>query len=111
MAVRPVDANALVVYLYKETEECIAMEDHVPEQFKEYYRGKMEAFIEVAAHVKRHTPTLDYVLDLEGEWIHDVNNLYGCSVCLKRETMSPQRMKKYCSFCGARMYKKTEERK
>ena len=58
---RPIDADALVVYLYKATEECIAMEDHVPEQFKEYYRGKMEAFIEVAAHVKRHTPTLDYV--------------------------------------------------
>lgn len=109
MSERPIDADALVKWLYKQTEGVIAMEDHVPEQFKEYYRGKMEAFIEVSCHVRRHTPTLDLVPDLEGEWIHDINNLYGCSVCFKRETMSLKHMKNYCPFCGARMYKKTEE--
>ena len=38
-----------------------------------------------------------------GEWVHDVNNLYGCSECMKRETMSPKRMKPYCPNCGADM--------
>lgn len=106
--VRPIDANALVKWLYKQTEGVIAMEDHVPEQFKEYYRGKMEAFIEVSCHVRRHTPTLDITPNSEGEWIHDENNKYGCSVCLKRETMSHRLMKKYCPNCGAKMHKKEE---
>ena len=38
-----------------------------------------------------------------GMWIHDVNNLYSCSECMKRETMSPKKLKDYCPNCGARM--------
>ena len=56
---RPIDANALVKWLYKQAEGVSAMEDHAPEQFKEYYRGKMEAFIEASCYVRRHTPTLE----------------------------------------------------
>lgn len=109
MNVRPVDANALVVYLYKATEECIAMEDHVPEQFKEYYRGKMEAFIEVAAHVKRHTPTLDYAPVEHGNWgaaeiigYDGIHAVYGapCSEC---GAYSREYYRLFCSNCGAKM--------
>lgn len=38
-----------------------------------------------------------------GRWIHDINNLYGCSECLERETMSPKRLKPYCHNCGTKM--------
>lgn len=38
-----------------------------------------------------------------GWWIHDINNLYGCSECGGRETMSPKKLKNYCPNCGARM--------
>ena len=40
---------------------------------------------------------------VHGKWIHDINNLYGCSECMKRETMSPKKLKHYCPNCGARM--------
>ena len=39
----------------------------------------------------------------EGEWIHDINNLYGCSKCLKRSPMSSKKMLAYCPNCGAKM--------
>ena len=39
----------------------------------------------------------------QGEWIHDYNNLYGCSNCMERETMSHKHMKPYCPNCGAKM--------
>ena len=38
-----------------------------------------------------------------GRWVHDINNLYGCSECMERETMSPKKLKNYCPNCGARM--------
>ena len=38
-----------------------------------------------------------------GHWIHDINNLYGCSECFGRETMSHRKKKRYCPRCGARM--------
>lgn len=38
-----------------------------------------------------------------GHWIHDTNNLYGCSECMERETMSPKKLKPYCPHCGAIM--------
>lgn len=87
---RPIDADALkrwidCGHLRSPTEKCFSELDVV--------------------HMLDRQPTIDYVPDLQGEWIHDINNLYGCSVCLGRETMSPKRMKKYCSTCGARMYR------
>lgn len=38
-----------------------------------------------------------------GHWIHDINNLYGCSECGERETMSHTKKKKFCPNCGALM--------
>ena len=38
-----------------------------------------------------------------GKWIHDINNLYKCSNCLNKETMSPRRLKHFCPHCGAKM--------
>ena len=40
---------------------------------------------------------------VHGKWIHDINNMYGCSVCMNRETMSPKKMKNFCPNCGAYM--------
>lgn len=45
---------------------------------------------------------------VHGEWIHDINNSYGCSECGERETMSPKKLKNYCPNCGADMRKKVE---
>lgn len=48
-------------------------------------------------------PTIDAVPVVHGQWVHDINNLYGCSECMKRETMSPKKLKPYCPNCGAKM--------
>lgn len=50
-------------------------------------------------------PTIDAVPVVHGRWIHDINNLYGCSECAERETMSPKKLKPYCPNCGAKMDK------
>ena len=44
-----------------------------------------------------------------GEWIHDINNRYGCSKCMARETMSHKNLKPYCPNCGALMTDKAVE--
>ena len=52
----------------------------------------------------KKAPTIDpESLRPVGYWIHDVNNLYACSECLERETMSPKKKKPFCPNCGARM--------
>ena len=48
-------------------------------------------------------PVADVVEVKHGKWIHDYNNVYGCSECLGRETMSPKKLKNYCPNCGAKM--------
>lgn len=48
-------------------------------------------------------PTIDAVPVVHGRWIHDINNLYSCSECMERETMSPKKLKPYCPNCGAKM--------
>lgn len=48
-------------------------------------------------------PAADVAPVVHGRWIHDINNLYGCSECLGRETMSHKKLKPYCPNCGARM--------
>ena len=64
-----------------------------------------------------HTVTADYMIELaedapavdaevvrHGRWIHDTNNLFGCSECMERDTMSFRRgLKNYCPNCGAKM--------
>ena len=53
----------------------------------------------------KESPTIEAVPVVRGEWIHDVNNLYGCSECGSRETMSPKNLKNFCPNCGAKMTK------
>lgn len=48
-------------------------------------------------------PAVNAVLVVHARWIHDINNLYGCSECMARETMSHKKLKKFCPNCGARM--------
>ncbi|MDD6879547.1 MAG: hypothetical protein PUD59_04905 [bacterium] len=50
-----------------------------------------------------HAITIDAVPVVHARWVHDINNLYGCSACLGRETMSHRKLKKYCPNCGAKM--------
>lgn len=45
----------------------------------------------------------DFAPVVHGRWIHDINNLYSCSECMERETMSPKKLKPYCPNCGAEM--------
>ena len=61
MDIRPIDGAALVADLNRMAEECIAMEKHVPIEFKQYYRGKFEAVMDIMLQVSRHTPTIDCV--------------------------------------------------
>ena len=48
-------------------------------------------------------PAVDAEPVKHGRWVHDINNLYGCSECLGRETMSHKKLKPYCPNCGAKM--------
>ena len=50
-----------------------------------------------------NAPTIEAEPVVHGRWIHDINNLYGCSECMERETMSPKKLKNYCPNCGAKM--------
>ena len=54
-------------------------------------------------YISEALPTNDDVPVVHGWWVHDINNLYGCSECMKRETMSPKKLKPYCPNCGAKM--------
>lgn len=63
------------------------------------YKNGFEAGYEAGKHVIR-----------KGRWVHDINNLYCCSECLGRETMSHKRLKLYCPNCGADMRSKGEDR-
>ena len=55
-----------------------------------------------------NAPTIKAEPVRHGRWIHDINNLYGCSKCFGRETMSHKKLKPYCPNCGAKMGKKEE---
>lgn len=55
------------------------------------------------ARIANHLIASGVVVQVHGEWIHDINNLYSCSVCMERETMSHKRLKPYCPNCGAKM--------
>jgi hypothetical protein len=48
-------------------------------------------------------PTIDARPVVHGRWVHDINNLYGCSVCLGRENMSHKKPRRFCPDCGAKM--------
>ncbi len=55
------------------------------------------------AKIIMNATIIDAVEVVHGWWIHDINNLYGCSECGERETMSPKKLKNYCPNCGAKM--------
>lgn len=65
--------------------------------------------VEFAPEWDGHTPqqAIERIGKLEpvrnGRWIHDINNLYGCSMCCNRETMGHNKKKNYCPNCGAKM--------
>lgn len=61
--------------------------------------GKVEDYI-------LETPTLNVIPLIYGEWEHDIDDIYTCSVC-KRKTHVEESMNipqyKYCPYCGAIM--------
>lgn len=63
----------------------------------------VEDIIDKAYAMIAAAPALDVEPVVRGHWIHDINNLYGCSECRARETMSHKKKKNYCNNCGARM--------
>lgn len=79
----------------------------VLKRWAEIYRDDItvNAFVGlgVAAVELRKAPAIDAVPVVHARWIHDINNLYGCSECMARETMSHKKLKKFCPNCGARM--------
>ena len=89
--VRLIDANALTRWLESVLSNANPLD-----------RRARAAFSEVLARVKTMLD-IDAVPVVHGRWVHDINNLYGCSVCLGRETMSHKKLKKYCPNCGAKM--------
>ena len=90
---RLINADALY-----ENVEAITFNE-VPVAHQPYVQAAFEAFDVVV----RMQPTIDAEPVRHGRWIHDVNNLYGCSECRVRETMSHRHMKNYCPNCGAKM--------
>lgn len=107
---RLIDADALekdyreqFESVYRHTRDTVLPSDFYIERIaaynKELVRTEMEAFFEYL----RSRPTIDAEPVRHGRWIHDINNIYGCSECAGRETMSPKKLKNYCSNCGAKM--------
>ena len=108
---RLIDADALereyriqFESVYKHTRDTVLPSDFYIERkaayHKELVRMEMEAFCEFL----KSRPAIDAEPVRHGRWIHDINNLYGCSECLAREVMSSRRSpKNYCPNCGAKM--------
>lgn len=96
-AVRLIDANALEKHL-------INIANTMQDAGFESYAGAMGE----AAAIVHSRPAVDAEPVRHGRWIHDINNLYGCSECRGRETMSHRNLKKYCPNCGAKMDKEGE---
>ena len=74
---------------------------------REVYYDRTECL--VLRYEIEKAPTIDAEPVKHGRWIHDINNLYGCSECMERETMSHKKLKVYCPNCGAKMDKKDGE--
>lgn len=85
---RLIDANALIEHLTR----CI-----------EQSKGLMRSVCVAIKCFVEQLPTIETTPVKHGRWIHDINNLYGCTECGERETMSPKKLKNYCPNCGAKM--------
>ena len=94
---RPIDADALKELLIETLERIAKMPAMTNEEMH------VIAACRTLAEMIDDAPTLDRAQASHGEWIHDINNLYGCSECLQRETMSHKAMKRFCPNCGAKM--------
>lgn len=68
-----------------------------------YSAGKAAGRVVVFAEDIEAIPAADVAPVRHGRWVHDTNNLYGCSECLGRETMSHKKLKNFCPNCGAKM--------
>lgn len=69
-----------------------------------YYRDGVDWVLhEVMPNIIAKQPTIEVAPVVHGRWFHDWNNLYVCSECGSRETMSPKKLKNYCPSCGAKM--------
>lgn len=90
--VRLIDANALKA----------TYENWLPQLDSPEDEGEKNGVITCIAELE-DAPTVDAEPVRHGMWVHDINNLYGCSECLGRETMPPKRLKPYCPNCGAKM--------
>lgn len=77
--------------------DCISMIDT-----SHPYDDKEDILEQVLSTID-YQPTVDAKPIVRGKWIHDINNMYGCSICMNRETMSPKKMKNFCPNCGAAM--------
>lgn len=93
-----IDENKLIEDLQKK----------FPEWKSSSVGGIVKIIIDKVIRIIKEQPTVEAVPVVHGEWIHDINNLYGCSVCMNRETMSPNKKKNFCPNCGADMRKKVE---
>ena len=64
----------------------------------------IRAFMTSVLCTVENAPAVDAAPVRHGRWIHDTNNLFGCSECMERDTMSFRRgLKNYCPNCGAKM--------
>lgn len=61
----------------------------------------IDAMIDLFIRTIRAQKPADVKPIKRGQWIHDINNLYGCSECGERETMSHTRKKRFCPGCGS----------
>ena len=73
------------------------------ENDKRCFWGYDQEAVEIALSALRPVSREQVEKVWRGEWIHDINNRYGCSKCMARETMSHKNLKPYCPNCGASM--------
>lgn len=99
-----IERGELADFLKQEIAKCNEELDNSfgDDCYDQAVRSRMTALIGVWRRITNKSAA-DVVEVKHGKWIHDYNNVYGCSECLERETMSPKKLKNYCPNCGAKM--------
>lgn len=106
MAKKDYNIPEITWMLLKMRDNCVQKEGDAyndPERQEKY-----EALQAAADLINNPSRLVDTEPVRHGKWIYDLNNLYGCSECMARETMSRKRLKNYCPNCGAIMDKEKE---
>lgn len=102
-----ISKSSLISYIDEQIEESkeerSAVEKKEETSAMYFYSGEISVAKRIKRHVNMFAPAVDAAPVVHAEWIHDINNLYGCSACLGRETMSHKKMKRFCPNCGAKM--------